>query len=93
MNQKRRIAIDVRPLQDASRFRGVGNYLHNLLLKLPDPHSFVLLSEKGGASISEEYGIPILQFEPPFFRVQYSKKLERFLKECYLYLILYLPIL
>ena len=32
MDQKRRIAIDVRTLQDASRFRGVGNYLHNLLL-------------------------------------------------------------
>ncbi len=74
--------LDVRPLQDASRFRGIGTALRLYLKAHSQTPGLTLLAIKGGPEF-ENFGLPILWFSPPraaATSVTYGKVLSVFLR-------------
>lgn len=60
-----KIAIDVRPLQDGSRFRGIGMMIRHMLPFFAQYPEVVLLAAETGP-VFDNLGIPVITFPVPF---------------------------
>ncbi|MEK9727403.1 MAG: glycosyltransferase family 1 protein [Candidatus Margulisiibacteriota bacterium] len=72
--------IDCRSLQDASKFRGIGTVIRNIIEHIPNKQKYGLLIERGRGEI-ESYGIQVLEFSPPVAKQKYSEFLIEFLNQ------------
>ena len=74
------IAIDCRPLQDDSKFRGIGTVIRNIIEHIPNKKNYALLIEKGRGDI-ESFGMKVIEFIVPFNKKKYGEVLTQCLRE------------
>lgn len=74
------IAIDCRPLQDASKYRGIGAVVRTIIEHIPNKENYRLLVEKKRGDF-DAHGIQRLEFLAPVSNRRYGVALVNFLVE------------